>query len=242
MAGPRRRTLLRVSAFLMGIAAGAGHAPALTLEGRVTRVIDGDTIRVESRGFETPVRLIGIDAPETRIPGEPVRCGGPEATARLRAVLPVGAPVRLVSDPTQDVRDRFARLLAYVYQGGRTGAASVNHGMVATGHARVYVFEPSGPFRFAARFREAERAARGARRGIWGPPCNGDTTRPAPRSARPAAGRCDPAYRGACVPPYPPDVNCAQVAGPVTVVGPDPHRLDGDGDGTACASERRRPG
>jgi hypothetical protein len=47
------------------------------------------------------------------------------------------------------------------------------------------------------------------------------------------AGSCDPNYSG-CVPPYPPDVNCPQVAGPVQVVGSDPHRLDGDGDGVAC--------
>jgi hypothetical protein len=47
------------------------------------------------------------------------------------------------------------------------------------------------------------------------------------------AGSCDPNYSG-CVPPYPPDVNCPEVAGPVQVLGSDPHRLDGDGDGVAC--------
>jgi hypothetical protein len=37
-----------------------------------------------------------------------------------------------------------------------------------------------------------------------------------------------------CVPPYPPDVDCAELSGPYTVSGPDPHRLDPDGDGKAC--------
>jgi hypothetical protein len=36
------------------------------------------------------------------------------------------------------------------------------------------------------------------------------------------------------VPPYPPDVDCADVDGPITVTGSDPHGLDADGDGTAC--------
>jgi hypothetical protein len=37
-----------------------------------------------------------------------------------------------------------------------------------------------------------------------------------------------------CVPLYPPDVDCASLNGPYTVEGPDPHRLDPDGDGRAC--------
>jgi hypothetical protein len=36
------------------------------------------------------------------------------------------------------------------------------------------------------------------------------------------------------VPAYPPDVDCAGINGPVSVTGPDPHRLDADGDGVAC--------
>jgi hypothetical protein len=44
---------------------------------------------------------------------------------------------------------------------------------------------------------------------------------------------CDPGYSG-CVPPYPPDVDCAEVGGPVSVSGSDPHGLDADGDGVGC--------
>lgn len=52
-----------------------------------------------------------------------------------------------------------------------------------------------------------------------------------PVGAAPAG--CDPNYSG-CVPAYPPDVNCPDVAGPVTVLGSDPHGLDGNGDGVGC--------
>lgn len=52
---------------------------------------------------------------------------------------------------------------------------------------------------------------------------------------RPTAtiSECAPGY-DPCVPPYPPDVDCPDLAGPVSVRGADPHRLDADGDGTGC--------
>ena len=60
-----------------------------------------------------------------------------------------------------------------------------------------------------------------------------------PPTGPPPTGKCDPNYAGACVPPYPPDLDCADLralglALPVRVVGSDPHRLDGDGDGLGC--------
>lgn len=67
------------------------------------------------------------------------------------------------------------------------------------------------------------------------PVSNGRTTeRPTP-----TAGKCDPNYKGACVPPFPPDLNCPDLRDlglelPVEVVRSDPHGLDGDGDGLGC--------
>jgi hypothetical protein len=49
-------------------------------------------------------------------------------------------------------------------------------------------------------------------------------------------GGCDPNYRGACVPNVPYDLDCADIDGPVYVVGVDHHRFDGDGDGVGCES------
>lgn len=54
-------------------------------------------------------------------------------------------------------------------------------------------------------------------------------------AASPAgAQQCDPNYAGACVPVYPPDVNCPEVGYQVTVIGTDVHNLDGDSDGIGC--------
>jgi hypothetical protein len=58
---------------------------------------------------------------------------------------------------------------------------------------------------------------------------------PPPRGVRRdgGGGNCDPSYVP-CARRFPPDLNCPQIAKEVTVVGPDVHRLDGDGDGTGC--------
>lgn len=55
----------------------------------------------------------------------------------------------------------------------------------------------------------------------------------------PRTVQCDPNYTGACVPPSPPDLDCADLRAlglqlPVTVVSGDPHVLDEDGDGRGC--------
>jgi hypothetical protein len=49
-------------------------------------------------------------------------------------------------------------------------------------------------------------------------------------------GGCDPGYQGACVPYAPPDLDCDDIGTTVRVIGSDPHRLDGDGDGYGCES------
>jgi hypothetical protein len=56
-----------------------------------------------------------------------------------------------------------------------------------------------------------------------------------PTTPAPPKGNCDPSYPTVCIPPPPPDLNCADV--PYTnfkVVPPDPHHFDGDKDGIGC--------
>ncbi|MDJ0339330.1 thermonuclease family protein [Cryobacterium sp. PH31-O1] len=79
----------------------------------VMRVIDGDTLVLKADSKETRVRLLNIDTPETKDPNEPVECGGPEASAFLTALLPVGAKVTLKYD--RERLDRYGRTLAAVY-------------------------------------------------------------------------------------------------------------------------------
>ena len=59
-----------------------------------------------------------------------------------------------------------------------------------------------------------------------------------PSALRPPVASCDPNYEGACVPPYPPDIDCSDLDAlgidTVRVTGSDPHRLDPDHDGIGC--------
>lgn len=240
-----RRLFHAVTVTIAGLGAfaavGAAAQPTV-LTGTVTRVVDGDTIKFESRGFESTMRLIGIDTPETKRPGYPVQCGGPAASAEAARLLPRGTPVRLVSDPSQDARDKYGRFLGYVYLAGRGGArGSINYRLVRTGFAKTYVYGQI-PFRYAGPFLAGEIAAKKARLGVWGPPCNGNTTKPqsAPVLAPGASGgRCDPNYVGACIAPPPPDLDCGDIsARRFRIVGTDVHRFDSDGDGIACEGRR----
>lgn len=53
----------------------------------------------------------------------------------------------------------------------------------------------------------------------------------------PQAGNCDPSYPDVCIQPYPPDLNCGDVPyKDITVLPPDPHGFDREGDGIGCES------
>ena len=130
---------------------------------RVVRVVDGDTIEVRlATGGTRDVRLVGIDTPEVYGGTE---CGGPEASASLKRILPLGTRVRLVSDPSQDLKDRYGRLLRYVHKVS-TGR-DVNRQQVYLGFARVYVYNHH-PFLRTTSYRLAATAARSSARGLWG--------------------------------------------------------------------------
>ncbi len=120
--------------------------------------MDGDTIHVRIAGSREKVRYIGIDTPESVRPGTPVECFA-KAAAAHNARLVAGRRVRLVTDV--DERDRFGRLLAYVYVGDRM----VNAELVRDGYATQLTVPPN--VRHAALFRRLARAAREAGRGLW---------------------------------------------------------------------------
>lgn len=194
----------------------------------MTRVVDGDTIKV-SNG-ET-LRLIGVDTPETVDPRKPVQCFGREASARAHALLD-GTQVQLEYDPTQGRLDKYGRTLAYAWMAdGRL----YNETIIADGYAHEYTY--AIPYRYRDAFLAAERAAREAERGLWSPTtCAGDTTQPAGEgNSAPTPSGCDASYPDGCIPPSPPDLDCADVPSRrFRVVGADPHRFDSDHDGIGC--------
>jgi micrococcal nuclease len=134
--------------------------PQRPLEGRVVRVVDGDTIHVRVGGRREKVRYIGVDTPETRKPGEPVECFGKAASA-FNARLVAGREVVLRTDV--EPRDRYGRLLAYVRR--RPDGLFVNAELVRRGFATILTIPPN--VRHSREFLRLERAARRAGRGLW---------------------------------------------------------------------------
>ncbi len=132
-------------------------------DGVVVRVVDGDTVRIRIAGQSDveAVRLIGIDTPETHGPGGLRECFGEEATRRLEELLPEGSGVRVVRDA--EPRDRFGRLLAYVYR--RKDDLFVNLTMAEEGFAAPLTIPPNVAHRDA--FVAAAADARRRSVGLW---------------------------------------------------------------------------
>jgi micrococcal nuclease len=123
-------------------------------------VSDGDTIRVRlDSGRVERVRYIGVDTPETAKPDAPAECYADRAR-EFNERLVSDRAVRLELDVEE--RDRYGRLLAYVY----AGRTNVGAELLREGYAEVLTVPPNG--RFAARFRRLAREARRGGRGLWG--------------------------------------------------------------------------
>lgn len=158
----RRLFALTLLALLAVSGCGRSEAAGPRDQGRVTKITDGDTLRVDmNAGGEEKVRLIGIDTPEVHGPGGLRECFGKEASAELARLLPVGATVRLVIDA--EARDQYGRLLAYVYR--VSDDLHVNLEMARRGFAAPLTIPPN--VAFADDFVSAAAAARDGNRGLW---------------------------------------------------------------------------
>lgn len=146
------------------------EVPVGAQEGRVKRIVDGDTLIVAvDRPGPIPagdhrVRLLEIDTPETVRPNYPVQCGGAGATEFARAELPEGSAVYLVGD--REDKDEFGRYLRYLWD---FEGEFYNEKAVAGGHAKAVLFEPND--RYIDRIRRAELSAKQSKKGVWGQVC-----------------------------------------------------------------------
>jgi endonuclease YncB( thermonuclease family) len=122
---------------------------------------DGDTIVVDMAGHEETVRFIGVDTPETHKPNTPVQCFGPDASAYTKNLIG-SSKVRLQADPLDTNRDRYGRLLRYIYLPDGT---LVEDKLVSRGYAFAYT---QFPFQKKQQFVDEEASARNAKLGLWG--------------------------------------------------------------------------
>lgn len=152
--------------------------------GRITQVVDGDTLKVKYNGRVKTVRVIGIDTPESNKPNVPVECGAKEATSTafewaFKRQLDYdgdglwdhgreGRMVTLRTDKTQTKTDQYGRLLAYVNR----GSSDFGRRQISKGWAEVFVYQDN-PFKRFAAYDKSAKAAQGAGVGVWAS-CGGD--------------------------------------------------------------------
>lgn len=149
-------------------------APAADRTATVTRVVDGDTVKIEyADGTADTVRLVGVDTPEVHAENDPAEFEGVPETDAGRACLRrhgerasafatdrlAGATVGLALDPNLDRRGYYGRLLAYVLVDGEP----FNRRLVERGLARVY----DSDFSRKEVYLDREADARRADRGLW---------------------------------------------------------------------------
>jgi endonuclease YncB( thermonuclease family) len=164
---------------------------------RIVAVTDGDTLKVHLGGSvhrTYRVRIIDEDTPESRKPGTPVECGAKEATSLayflgftaatdsdgdglLDTKGGKGVKVHLKTDRSQDLFDRYKRLLAYVdvpagARGTGAGAYDFGNSMIAAGFAKTYVFNGK-PAKRHKKNKAAAAQAKAAGKGVWSL-CGGD--------------------------------------------------------------------
>jgi micrococcal nuclease len=163
--------------------------------GTVTRIVDGDTIRVKIDGVEYPVRYIGMDTPEPDAKDAAVKQLADAATAANSALLN-GHDVILERDVSET--DNFDRLLRHVWIEGDAGEmVLINLKLIQLGFAQVSTYPPD--VKYVELLTAAQETARTAATGLWAPaptpaPTPSPTPSPAPTAPPEVAVDDDPLY------------------------------------------------
>jgi micrococcal nuclease len=195
---------------------------------QVTSVVDGDTVRARVDGKEESIRIIGMNSPESTIENE---CFGKEARAKE---LLTGKWIQLESDSSQTNRDKYNRLLRFVWM---PGEIDFGKQMISEGYAYEYTY--NSPYKYQAEYKTAQKTASDNSKGLWSQSaCNGEksfptsTPTPQPSAAQPA-----PAPAPSPNNTYYANCSAARAAGAAPIYAGEPgyrSALDRDGDGVAC--------
>jgi micrococcal nuclease len=130
------------------------------------RAVDGDTLILKINGERERVRLVGMDSPESVKPHSPVECFGKEASIHAKEILK-NKKLEFVPDSSQDTRDRFGRLLGYVFIVENDKKVNFAEKMIFDGYAYEYTYNKSHPYRYQLDFKKAQKSAKENKRGLW---------------------------------------------------------------------------
>ncbi|MDO8573295.1 MAG: thermonuclease family protein [Candidatus Daviesbacteria bacterium] len=194
---------------------------------KVTKVIDGDTIQVVIDNEKETIRLIGIDSPETVDPRKSVQCFGKEASAKAKLLLS-DKSVMLESDPTQGERDKYQRLLRYVFLEDGT---NFNKLMISEGYAHEYTYNI--PYKYQSEFKQAQKEAEENKRGLWADnACLTNTPQPSTQTSGTVNPTTTSGFTCAEKTTCGQMSSCAEAEFYLNTCGVS--RLDGDKDGVPC--------
>ena len=139
----------------------------------VTRIVDGDTLKVFYLRSEESIRLIGIDTPESRVNKKTKRDAersgqdidtiiamGKRATEYIKSLVAPGDLITIEFDSQE--KDRYGRLLCYVYL---SNGKMLNEKIVKAGYANVMSIPPN--VKYKDRFLRAYKQAKEGSRGLW---------------------------------------------------------------------------
>lgn len=134
--------------------------PVVTGTYRVTKIDDGDTIVIDMDGKNETVRMIGVDTPEVKDPRKPIQCFGETASNFTKTLIGTNT-VRLEADPQNTNRDRYNRLLRYVYLPNNL---LVNAEIIKQGYGFAYT---GFPFNKKQQFIQLQENAKSNNLGLW---------------------------------------------------------------------------
>ena len=213
--------------------------PADKQEAEVLKVIDGDTISVLLNGEKQTIRIIGINTPETVDPRKTVECFGAEASNKAKEYFKdKNYKVWLEEDPSQGDKDKYQRLLRYVF----TDNGATDYGLMMISQGFAYEYTYNTPYKYQVIYKDAQIYAQNNKLGLWADDaCAGQKA-----SINSSSQKTDTQVSNS-----PSNINaggdkdCSDFktqkeaqeffianGGPAS----DPHKLDQDKDGVACES------
>lgn len=125
----------------------------------VKRVVDGDTLKIDYNGKEESVRLIGVDTPESVHPDESKNTEFGKKASEFSKNYLEGKQISLEFDVQE--RDKYGRLLAYVYLNG----IMYNKTLLEEGYAKIATYPPN--VKYVDDFTKIQEEARNNKKGLW---------------------------------------------------------------------------
>jgi micrococcal nuclease len=162
----------------LAILPATARAQAVAGPAYVTRVVEADTVYAEVGGRIEAVRYLGVNAPRIEHPTRGVELYAAAAREANRRLVE-GKWIRLEFEGQP--RDRFGRLLAYVWVDDLFVNAALAH------RGWVEAAATTAPTRYGEYLRTLEAAARQDARGLWRDPEAAQYHRPRPAAGTPEA-------------------------------------------------------